>query len=121
MDGKPRINSPEEIVDLKARGYYWYKNNENTNLDFILNTKKTSDLSYYAGNSSDNLLKYLIKNNFNIFNVDITDSKNPGMVHKVLIPELQPLRLIESKDFFVSERLYNIKQNDFNTVPHPFT
>jgi thiazole/oxazole-forming peptide maturase SagD family component len=121
VDGSPSINTPEEIVDLKARGYYWYKNNVNTDLDFLLNSKNASDMSDYEENSIKSLLSYLSERNFNVFNVDITNPEHPGVVTKTLVPEFQPLRLIESKDFFVSKRLSEFRKYDFNNVPHPFT
>jgi thiazole/oxazole-forming peptide maturase SagD family component len=121
VDGNPTINSPKGITDLKTRGYYWYKNTENANLKFLLDHNNETDMSEYANSSIKNLLEYLNVNKFHVFYVNITNPNHPGFVTKTLVSELQPLKLIESKDFFKSERLSALKKEGYNITPHPFT
>lgn len=121
-EGKPQITKPSQIKDLKTRGYYWYSTNMLDNLDFFLNSDEIKTIN-------DDVIKYNLNDlvalfkakEYHIFAVDITPNIPIGKVTKVLIPELQPLRLVESPDIYIAKRLYERGLNELNLLPHPFT
>ncbi|MBI4980231.1 YcaO-like family protein [Candidatus Woesearchaeota archaeon] len=120
--GKPQIHNPSQIIDLKTRGFYWYDLSMIKHLDFLLENSEIKEISGESSKVSFNFLLQLLKDKeYHVFGVDISPEIPIGTVAKVLIPELQPLRLVESPDIYTSKRLYERGISNLNSIPHPFT
>lgn len=123
-DQQPIINSKDQIIDLKTRGYFWYPKQREKCLEFMLNGK-TKDLSGIK-RFNPNLINYLIDHKMDIFCVDITTKpiKKGGIyVIKTIIPQMHPLSLDEDMPYSFSERLKAFNQGNLgqlNELPHPF-
>jgi len=121
-EGKPQIKEPFQIKDLKTRGYYWFSTDMLDCLDFFLASNDVKKICEDATKYSlDDILAIFETKGYSVFAVDITPDTPIGKVTKVLIPELQPLRLVESPEVYVTKRLYERGLDKLNLVPHPFT
>ena len=111
-------------------------------LNFLLKNGKSKEITSIPNISSTDprrnlrtVLKMLQERNMEVIFVDATtpDIKELGYkVVRVIIPELQPLYLNERYKYLGNERLYKIPKNlgyrdsetreeELNTIPHPFT
>lgn len=121
IDGTPAIKSPEDITSLKTRGYYWFPKGSEKNLSFWLNSKTRELESTQNEKSLADILALCRERGYHAYRVSLDTQEAPGSAVKVLIPEMQPLRLIESKKVFGTKKLYEGGSGEFNMVPHPFT
>lgn len=125
IDGKPKINNPQEIKDLKTRGYYWYNKSSLDKLNWLINTP---DMPYSCFSENyiknyDELIEHLIQKNIKIFYADISTQdvidKNFKVI-KAIIPQLHPLTLDEDAPYNYGPRIEQFNIKIINKKPHPF-
>jgi ribosomal protein S12 methylthiotransferase accessory factor len=136
----PNISFEKSFLDRDARVLYWALDKSLAKeISFMISGKKLklSEIPHYEIFNNDYLyLKYLLdyfkSNNYEVSFVDITTPpsirKKLGVtVASLVIPEFQPLHLLESIPCFGGNRLSDIPKKlglqtsgKINTTPHPF-
>lgn len=130
---------PAKYRYFLERGFFWYNTNMIKNLNFLIKTKNKISINKMKSikfKNSNQRLKHIINimNKYEICVVDITTKKLKKIgfrVIKVIVPELQPLYLIEKNKYWGGERLYEVPKilryrknnstyNKLNKTPHPF-
>lgn len=124
-----------------AHGLFWWGRDKIVHLDFLLKNgkrKKIEDLKERSSNDAVKDLKFILRifeeRHIEVAFVDVTtpDINELGFkVVKVIIPELQPIHLLERFKYFGGKRLYQVpvilgyknkepREDELNQVPHPF-
>lgn len=122
-DNQPIVASPEQIKDLKSRGYYWYGLQKIKDLEFLLKTSSTKKISEIKNLKNNSLIPLVLDSGFDVYTVDISTKQvkqNGFYVIKTISPQFHPLSLDEDVPYYYSERLKLYKKGKLNKEPHPF-
>lgn len=135
---KYKVGNKFDIQKILDRGMYWYNYDLLDTLDFFLNTEGKAFIdSGFKEEEIDNkylkIKEILIKNNIDMYYVDVTPSdirKFNFFVIKTLSPQIMPLYFDEKYPYFNCRRLYDVpvrldyhnkikQESELNQVPHP--
>jgi len=130
-------------LNREGRMVYWAKKNDTKDIDFFLKGKKirlNEKLLLEENGQKDNILtedtlpkilSHCKKQNYDLSYVELTtkqDVKKTSLhVANVIMPELQPMHLMESIPYLGGDRLHKIPKEfgytasrNLNSEPHPF-
>ncbi len=130
---------PPEQRHFLERAFFWYDVGMIKKLDFLLKTKNKIKISRIKSRNfkdSNERLRAVLRalRGYETDVVDLTDKKigRAGFrVIKAIVPEMQPLHLVEGRRYLGGRRLYAVprilgyrkrdsKYDDLNKTPHPF-
>lgn len=131
-DVNPKQIQTTTIKKPGERSLFWSKTKTIPKLDFLLKSPFRKDLASFQDYSQTNILEnlkialsFFYKKNLEVSYVDITDSLvvDTGFrVAMVVIPQLQPLYILEPPAYHGGKRLYQqgSKEEELNEYLHPF-
>lgn len=142
---KDNFDSENSDIDRKSRLFYWSKKENKSKLDFLIRgkaiqiditegrdffCKKEIDWKSYYSQKLHIIKSVLKKNNYEAVYADLTtpEIKTKGLrCVQVVIPQLQPMHLIEKIPYLEGKRLRDIplklgynSAKELNKYPHPF-
>lgn len=126
-----KIKLKQPIRTIQDRTRFWYSKDKLKLLDFFLNQKPTPLITpkpYPQKKELSLLLDKLAHMQIKVYAVDISKPIFPKdfIIYKILLPELQPLYLDETKKRVNMNRLkrflnfWKVGEFSINQIPHPF-